>query len=98
MDVITIASLVQHGLRLRGRIFTFRVRLPDRPGELHRISGIIARERGNVVELRHNQFVDINRHSDKGTELVVTLEAFGSEHKNTILTALSQEGYSAERE
>ena len=96
MDVITIASLVQHGLRIRGRIFTFRVRLPDRPGELYRISGIIARERGNIVELQHNQFVDINRHSDKGTELVVTVESFGNEHKNSILTALSQEGYTAE--
>ena len=98
MDVITISSLVQHGLRLRGRIFTFRVRLPDRPGELYRIAGIIANERGNIVELQHNQFVDINRTSDKGTELVVTVEAFGNEHKNTILTALSQEGYSAERD
>jgi len=98
MDVITISSLVQHGLRSRGRIFTFRVRLPDRPGELYRIAGIIAKERGNIVELQHNQFVDINRTSDKGTELVVTVEAFGNEHKNTILTALSQEGYSPERD
>jgi threonine dehydratase len=96
MDVITISSLVQHGLRSRGRIFTFRVRLPDRPGELYRISGIIAKERGNIVELQHNQFVDINRTSDRGTELVVTVESFGNEHKNTILTALSQEGYYAE--
>jgi threonine dehydratase len=95
MDVITISSLVQHGLRNRGRIFTFSVRLPDRPGELHRISGIIARERGNIIELQHNQFVDINRNSERGTELVVTLEAFGHEHKNTIMTALSQEGYAA---
>jgi len=96
MDVITISSLVQHGLRLRGRIFTFRVRLPDRPGELHRISGIIAKERGNIVELQHNQFVAINRNSDKGTELVVTVEAFGNKHKNMILSTLSQEGYSIE--
>ena len=96
MDVITISSLVQHGLRMRGRIFTFRVRLPDRPGELYRIAGIIAKERGNIVELQHNQFVDINRTSDRGTELVVTVESFGNEHKNTILTALSQEGYQAE--
>ena len=98
MDVITISSLVQHGLRSRGRIFTFRVRLPDRPGELYRIAGIIAKERGNIVELEHNQFVEINRTSDRGTELVVTIESFGNEHKNTILTALSQEGYSVERD
>ncbi|MDR1963542.1 MAG: threonine ammonia-lyase [Planctomycetaceae bacterium] len=95
MDVITISSLVQHGLRNRGRVFTFSVRLPDKPGELHRISGIIAEERGNIIELQHNQFVEINRNSDKGTELVVTLEAFGHEHKNSIMTALSQHGYTA---
>ncbi|MDR2346640.1 MAG: threonine ammonia-lyase [Planctomycetaceae bacterium] len=93
MDVITISSLVQHGLRRRGRIFTFSVRLPDRPGELHKIAGIIAKERGNIIELQHNQFVDVNRNSDKGTELVVTLEAFGHEHKNSIMMSLSQEGY-----
>ncbi|MDR1053272.1 MAG: threonine ammonia-lyase [Planctomycetaceae bacterium] len=98
MDVITISSLVQHGLRSRGRIFTFSVRLPDRPGELHRISGIIAKERGNIIELRHNQFVDINRNSDKGTELIVTLEAFGHEHKNSIMTSLSEEGYTVNLE
>lgn len=93
MDVITISSLVQHGLRNRGRIFTFHTYLPDRPGELHRISGIIARENGNIVELKHNQFSDINRNSNTGLELIVTLEAFGHEHKNSILVALSQEGY-----
>ncbi|MCL2004624.1 MAG: threonine ammonia-lyase [Planctomycetaceae bacterium] len=98
MDVITIASLVQHGLRRRGRIFTFRVRLPDRPGELHRISGIIARERANIIELQHNQFVDINRTSDQGTEISITLEAFGYDHRSAILMALSQEGYSPEQD
>jgi len=98
IDMITISSLFQHGLRLRERIFTFRVRLPDRPGELYRIAGIIAKERGNIVELQHNQFVDINRTSDKGTELVITMETFGNEHKNAILVALSQEGYTAERD
>ncbi|MDR0868405.1 MAG: threonine ammonia-lyase [Planctomycetota bacterium] len=97
MDVISISSLVQHGLRNRGRIFTFSVRLPDRPGELHRLSGIIAKERGNIVEMQHNQFVDINRNSAKGTELVLTLETFGHEHKHEILTALSQEGYETTR-
>jgi threonine dehydratase len=98
MDVITISSLFQHGLRLRDRIFTVRIRMPDRPGELHRIAGVIAKERGNIIELQHNQFVDINRTSDRGTELAVTIESFGKEHKNTILVALSQEGYIAERD
>ncbi len=93
MDVITMSSLVQHGLINRGRIFTFSVLLPDRPGELLRVAEIIAREKGNVVKLDHNQFVSINRQS--AVELKVTLEAFGHEHKEAILAALQKEGYQA---
>ena len=93
MDVITMASLVQHGLIQRGRIFTFSVMLPDRPGSLLRVSEILARENGNVIELEHNQFVNINRQS--GVELKVTLEAFGHDHKDRILAALQEAGYNA---
>lgn len=93
MDVITIASLVQHGLINRGRVFTFSVHLPDRPGELLRVASIVARENGNIIKLEHNQFVNINRQS--GVELRVTLEAFGHTHKNAILKALKGEGYDA---
>ena len=93
MDVITIASLVQHGLINRGRVFTFSVQLPDRPGELLRVAGIVARENGNIIKLEHNQFVNINRQS--GVELRVTLEAFGHTHKRAILDALCKEGYQA---
>ncbi len=93
MDVITMSSLIQHGLILRGRIFTFSVNLPDRPGELLNVAGILARENGNVIKLDHNQFVNVNRQS--GVELTVTLEAFGHAHKHQILEALKKEGYNA---
>jgi len=93
MDVITMSSLVQHGLINRGRIFTFAVQLPDRPGELLRIAEIVARENGNIIKLEHNQFVNINRQS--GVELKVTLEAFGHSHKAAILRALKENGYCA---
>ena len=93
MDVITMASLVQHGLIQRGRIFTFSVMLPDRPGELLRVADILAKQSGNIIELEHNQFVNINRQS--GVELKVTLEAFGHDHKDKILSALREAGYDA---
>ena len=93
MDVITMASLVQHGLIQRGRIFTFSVMLPDRPGELLRVADILAKQSGNIIELEHNQFVNINRQS--GVELKVTLEAFGHDHKEQILAAMRQAGYDA---
>ena len=91
MDVITVSSLVQHGLIGRGRIFTFSVQLPDRPGELLKVAELIAREQGNVIRLEHNQFVNINRHA--GVELKVTLEAFGKDHKKEILDAMTAAGY-----
>ena len=91
MDVITMSSVVQQGLILRDRIFTVSVLLPDKPGELSRVSGVVARENGNVIKLEHNQFVSINRNA--AVELRITLEAFGSEHKQQIMEALSKEGY-----
>ncbi len=93
MDVITMSSLVQHGLISRGRIFTFAVELPDRPGELLRVADIVAKNSGNIIKLEHNQFVNINRNS--GVELRVTLEAFGHDHKAQILNALRTAGLQA---
>ena len=91
MDVITMSSVVQQGLILRDRIFTVSVLLPDKPGELHKVSGVVARAGGNVIKLSHNQFVSINRNA--AVELRITLEAFGTQHKNEIMQALEQEGY-----
>jgi len=93
MDVITVSSLVQHGLLNRGRIFTFSVQLPDRPGELLRVAEIVSNQNGNIIKLDHNQFVNINRQS--GVELRVTLEAFGHAHKQKILDALNEAGLKA---
>lgn len=93
MDVITMSSLIQHGLINRGRIFTFSVLLPDRPGELVAVASLIAEQNGNVVKLEHNQFVSINRQT--AVELTVTLEAFGLSHKQQILQTLREKGYDA---
>ena len=91
MDVITMSSIVQHGLIQRDRIFSVSVLLPDKPGELCKVSGIIAREQGNVIKLEHNQFVTTNRTA--AVELRITLECFGPEHKQQIINALEKEGY-----
>ena len=91
MDVITIASVVQNGLIQRDRIFTVSVLLPDKPGELHTVAGILAELQGNVIKLEHNQFVSVNR--SNVVELRITLEAFGTEHKERILKELERRGY-----
>ena len=94
MDVITMSSVVQHGLIQRGRIFTVSVLLPDRPGMLVKVASAIADENGNVIKLEHNQFVSTNRNA--AVELRVTIEAFGEDHKRQIVTALEAAGFAPE--
>ena len=96
MDVITLSSVVQHGLIERGRVFTVSVQLPDRPGELVNVANVIAKLKGNVIRLEHNQFVSINRNA--AVELRITLEAFGHEHKKEIIEALKKHGYDPKEE
>ena len=91
MDVITMSSVVQQGLIMRDRIFTVSVLLPDKPGMLSKVADVIAKKNGNVIKLEHNQFVSTNRNA--AVELRITLEAFGTEHKQEILDALGIEGY-----
>ncbi|MFI3170872.1 MAG: threonine ammonia-lyase [Eubacteriales bacterium] len=90
MDVITMASIVQHGLIQRDRIFSVSVLLPDKAGELVKVAATIANANGNVIKLEHNQFVSINRNAS--VELRITMEAFGPEHKEEIMKALDEAG------
>ena len=92
MDVITMSSVVQHGLIERGRVFSMSVLLPDKPGELLKVAQVIADAKGNVIKLEHNQFVSINRNA--AVELSITLESFGIDHKNDIIKAMQDAGYS----
>ena len=87
MDIITMSSVVQQGLIFRDRIFTVSVLLPDKPGMLSKVADVIAKENGNVIKLEHNQFVSA------AVELRITLETFGTEHKNQIIKALEEKGY-----
>ena len=93
MDIITMSSVVQHGLIARGRVFTVSVLLPDKPGELARVASVIAEQKGNVIKLEHNQFVSINRNA--AVELKITMEAFGEEHRAQIIDGLKAAGYDA---
>ena len=91
MDLITMSSVVQNGLIARDRIFTVSILLPDKPGELARVAQLIADVRGNVIRLDHNQFFSTNRNA--AVELKVTMEAFGTEHKQEIIKSLEENGF-----
>jgi len=91
MDIITMSSVVRQGLIMRERIFTVSVYLPDKPGRLAAVAQIIAETQGNVIRLEHNQFISTNR--NEAVELRITLETFGSTHKQEILDVLEKNGF-----
>ena len=91
MDVITMSSVVQHGLIQRGRIFSVSCLLPDKPGELAKVASLIAQVKGNIIKLDHHQFITINRSA--AVELKITMESFGESHKKEIIAALAEGGF-----
>ncbi|OLS03818.1 threonine ammonia-lyase [Tissierella creatinophila] len=95
IDVLTISSMISKGLIQRGRIFSFSISLPDKPGQLVNVSQILADSNANVIKLDHNQFKNLDRFHD--VELQVTAETNGEEHIEKIIEALNKEGYEINR-
>ncbi|SNR99953.1 threonine dehydratase [Anaerovirgula multivorans] len=91
IDVLTVSSMINQGLVSRGRIFCFSVNLPDKPGELLKISEVLANLGANVIKLDHNQFKASNRFME--AQLEVTVETNGHRHVNEIISALQNIGY-----
>jgi len=91
IDVLTISSIINRGLISRGRIFSFSVNLPDKPGELLKVSAIVAKLNANVIKLDHNQFKNLDRFMD--VQLKITAETNGHDHIEQIIDELKQEGY-----
>ena len=91
IDVLTISSMINKGLVTRGRIFTFAVDLPDKPGQLVAVSQILSEQNANVIRLEHNQFKNLDRFHE--VELQVTVETNGEEHINKITQEFEKKGY-----
>lgn len=91
IDVVTISSMINRGLVSKGRLFCFTVDLPDKPGELLKISEILTKLNANVIKLDHNQFKTFDRFMQ--VQLEVTVETNGHEHVNEIIGNLNEAGY-----
>lgn len=91
IDVLTISSMINKGLIARGRIFTFSVDLPDKPGQLVAVSKILSAQNANVIRLEHNQFKNLDRFHE--VELQVTVETNGEEHIKKIIKNFKEKGY-----
>ena len=95
IDISTLSGLIDKALIARGRIFSFAVQLPDKPGELLNIAKILSEENANVVKLDHNQALVTN--SFKKVLLGVTIETHNHEHIDRIVKALHKHGYEIEK-
>ena len=91
IDVLMISSMINKGLVSRDRIFNFSVSIPDRPGELAKITHIIADVGANIVKLAHNQFKNLSRFRDK--EVLITVETNGTDHIQQLVQAFEEKGY-----
>ena len=95
IDVNMLSRIIERGLVKDGRLVRFRVRIPDHPGGLHKLTGEIASVRANIQEVIHNRAfsrVDLGE-----TAVDVTLETRGAEHIEKIVEVFRERGYEHER-
>jgi threonine dehydratase len=95
IDVNMLSRIIERGLVKDGRLVRLRVRIPDHPGALHKLTGEIASVRANIQEVIHNRAfsrVDLGE-----TAVDVTLETRGAEHIEQLVKLLDERGYEHER-
>jgi len=94
IDVNVVARVIERGLVKEGRLVRIVVHLPDKPGQLAKVSGVVANHRANVIEVHHTRAFS---HRFGDTTLQLTLETRGLDHVEEILRALRERGYQVER-
>ncbi len=95
IDVTLLSRIIERGLVKDGRLVRLRVHLPDYPGALHRLTGILADHRANIVETAYDRAYHGVNLGD--TAIDITMETRGPEHISELLTALVAAGYPHER-
>jgi threonine dehydratase len=95
IDVTLLSRIIERGLVKDGRLVRLRVHLPDYPGALHRLTGILAEHRANIVETAYDRAYHGVNLGD--TAIDITMETRGPEHIAELLTALVAAGYAHER-
>ena len=91
VDPLLMLRVIRHGLIAAGRYLSFRLRIPDRPGELARLLGVLADTGANVLDVEHLR-TGPKLHLDE-VEVALQLETRGANHCDEVLAALRAEGY-----
>jgi threonine dehydratase len=95
IDVTLLSRIIERGLVKDGRLVRLRVHLPDYPGALHRLTGILADHRANIVETAYDRAYHGVNLGD--TAIDITMETRGPDHIAELLAALVSAGYTHER-
>src|SRR5579862_101654 len=95
IDVTLLARIIERGLVKDGRLVRLRVHLPDYPGALHRLTGILAQHRANIVETSYDRAYHNVNLGD--TAIDITMETRGPGHIAELISALGANGYQHER-
>lgn len=95
IDVTLLARIIERGLVKDGRLVRLRVHLPDYPGALHRLTGILAQHRANIVETSYDRAYHNVNLGD--TAIDITMETRGPDHIAELISALGANGYQHER-
>jgi threonine dehydratase len=95
IDVTLLARIIERGLVKDGRLVRLRVHLPDYPGALYRLTGILADHRANIVETAYDRAYHGVNLGD--TAIDITMETRGPDHIAELLAALVTAGYAHER-
>jgi threonine dehydratase len=94
IDVGILSRIIERGLAKDGRLIRLRIHLPDYPGALHKLTGLLADHRANIVETSYDRKFGV----DLGYSAIdLTMETRGNEHVEHLLTALAAAGYQFER-
>lgn len=91
IDPVLMLRLLRHGMAAAGRYLSFRLRIPDRPGELARLLGELAASGANVLDVEHMR-TGPKLHLDE-VEVALQLETRGPDHCEEVLTRLRNAGY-----
>ena len=95
IDVTLLAHIIERGLVKDGRLVRLRITLPDHPGALERLTGAIARERANIVQVVHDRtYFGVHLGDAK---IDVTVETRGADHADEMMRGLREAGYVFER-
>lgn len=95
IDVTLLSRIIERGLVKDGRLVRLRVHLPDYPGALHRLTGILAQHRANIVETSYDRaYYGVNLGD---TAIDITMETRGPDHIAELLSALAAADYAHER-